>query len=101
MTAHEVELQLKQVVSIDTYVRQLAEPGVDAVNRTTFGDDVMDHLARARVSNARARWPTTSSPKVVRFTASTPGSASCRAYVSIDTTCFSCNSTSCAVIRVV
>src|SRR5689334_6441193 len=47
MTAHEVQLQLKQVRSIDTDVRQLAETSIDAVDSAAFRDDVMDHLSRS------------------------------------------------------
>src|ERR1044072_2612050 len=46
MTTHEVQLQLQQVVFIDTYVRQLAEAGVYTVDRATFGDDILNHGAR-------------------------------------------------------
>src|SRR5688572_29298159 len=47
MTAHQVELQLSQVSTIDTHVRQFSEACVDSVNRASLADDLLDHLPRS------------------------------------------------------
>src|SRR5690349_2703109 len=52
MPPHEVQLQLDQVCASDTYVRQFAKAGVDAIDSASLVDDVLDHLPRLFDSRA-------------------------------------------------
>src|SRR5688500_12613575 len=45
MTPNEIQLQLTQVSTVNTHVRQLAESGVDSVDSSSLGNDILDHPA--------------------------------------------------------
>ena len=55
VAAHQVELELAQLVARDDDVGEVAEAGVDAVDDLAARDRVVDHAARARDRLARAR----------------------------------------------
>src|SRR5688500_7070246 len=55
MTPHQIQLQLSQVGALDADVRQLAEAGIDTVDRASLGDDLFDHLPRSFPALTRIR----------------------------------------------
>src|SRR5687768_18613672 len=55
MTPHQIQLQLSQVGALDAHVRQLAEAGIDTVDRASLGDDLFDHLPRSFHALTRIR----------------------------------------------
>jgi hypothetical protein len=60
VAAHEVELQLAQLVGRHRHVRELPEAGVDAVDDARLRDDSFDRRARslhARARRSRERHP--------------------------------------------
>ena len=51
---HEVALQRRELVGGDAHVRELAEAGVDAVDRLALGDDRVDVAALASIAGIAA-----------------------------------------------